>query len=68
MIKQPVQLKNIMTNEIWYAEDLKMTKEINGEEFLVVSKVPNGRQALMRKNIFERVKQKQQAMQRIKND
>lgn len=57
MTKQPVKLKNIMTNEIWYAEDLKMIKEINGEEFLVVSKVPNGRPALMKKNIFQRVKQ-----------
>jgi hypothetical protein len=61
MTRQPVKLKNIMTREIWYTDDFKVIKEINGEEFLIVSKVPNGRTALMKKNIFEKVKQNQLA-------
>lgn len=50
------KLKNIKTGEVWFCENLKEVRFIDGVEFVLVKKEPEGRSFFIRLDQLSKIK------------
>lgn len=55
-IKSPILLQNRITKEQWLCDDLYLTKDIDGQQFLEVYKQGTGRKLLVKRDVLEKIK------------